>query len=190
MTKGPIARAGRFNLTLTGFLQVDATAWSQLSQDQLDPSTGNPLNQTRFIIRRARLRAEVDWRVIGGAVEFDGNTNNGYQARIIGAEVSLTWKSKTPMAPPYLQLTAGSFKIPFGFECGKRPRARRSSSAEHGASRSSPANTIGARVFGGWRFLRYSLAAMNGDPIGEKAFPAAIPISRRISSGASASRPR
>ena len=94
----PLVRAGRFNLTLSGFTQVDVTAWNQLSQDQLNPATGAPLNQTRFNIRRARLRAEVDWRMIGGAVEFDGNTNNGYQARIIGAEVSLKWKNKRDAA--------------------------------------------------------------------------------------------
>src|SRR5262249_3522914 len=34
---------------------------------------------------------------------------------------------------------------------------------------------LGARLGGGWRFLRYTIAAMNGDPIGEKAFPGRDP---------------
>lgn len=172
----PLVRAGRFNLTLSGFLQVDAAAWNQQSQDQLNPGSGDLLNQTRFNIKRARLRAELDWRIIGAAVEFDGNTNNGYQARIIGAEVSLKWKSKDPYQQPYLQLTAGSFKIPFGFEVGQRDTDRlflERSTMEHAFFNGE--YDLGARLFGGWRFLRYSLAVMNGDPIGEKAFPGRDP---------------
>src|SRR5207253_1095991 len=34
---------------------------------------------------------------------------------------------------------------------------------------------LGVRLSGGWRFLRYAVAAMNGDPIGEKAFPGRDP---------------
>ncbi len=176
VSNAPLVRAGRFNLTLSGFMQADATAWSQLSQDQLDPATGNPLNQTRFNIRRARIRAEVDWRWIGGAVEFDGNTNNGYQARIIGAEASFKWKPKSTLALPYLQVTVGSFKIPFGFEVQQADTDRlflERSNMEKAFF--SGEYDLGARLFGGWRFLRYSLAVMNGDPIGEKAFPGRDP---------------
>ena len=41
----PLVQAGRFNLRLSGFLQVDAVAYSQDAQDQLNPSTGAPLNE-------------------------------------------------------------------------------------------------------------------------------------------------
>jgi hypothetical protein len=34
---------------------------------------------------------------------------------------------------------------------------------------------LGLRLSGGWRFLRYAVAAMNGDPIGEKLFPGRDP---------------
>ncbi len=176
MADSPLVHSGSFNLRLSGFLQVDATAWNQQSQDQLDPATGAPLNQTRFNIRRARLRAEVDWRVIGGAVEFDGNTINGYQARIIGAEVSLRWRNPSAPQVPYLQLTAGSFKIPYGFEVGQRDTDRlflERSNMERAFFTGE--YDLGVRLFGGWKFLRYSLAAMNGDPIGEKAFPGRDP---------------
>ncbi len=172
----PLVHAGRFKLTLSGFVQFDAVAWNQQSQDQLNPATGDPLNQTRFNLRRARLRAELDWRVIGGAVEFDGNTNNGYQARIIGAEVSLKWRNPDPLRMPYLQLTAGSFKIPFGYEIQQRDTDRLFLERSTMERAMFPGEyDLGARLFGGWRFLRYSLAAMNGDPIGEKAFPGRDP---------------
>ncbi|HEY1585866.1 MAG TPA: hypothetical protein VGH63_09285, partial [Polyangia bacterium] len=176
VTDAPLVRAGRFGLKLSGFLQFDAVAWSQAAQDQLNPATNAPLNDARFLIRRARLRAEIDWRAFNGAVEFDGNTVNGYQARIIGAEVSLVWRNPHAPALPYLQLTAGSFKISFGFEVGQRDTDRvflERSNMEHAFFPGE--YDLGARVGGGWRFLRYTLAAMNGDPIGEKAFPGRDP---------------
>ena len=176
VTDAPLVHAGRFGLRLSGFLQFDTVAWSQAAQDQLNPSTNAPLNDARFFIRRARLRADIDWRMLSGAIEFDGNTVNGYQARIIGAEVSLVWRNAQVPVLPYLQLTAGSFKIPFGFEVGQRDIDRlflERSTMEHAFFPGE--YDLGARVFGGWHFLRYSLAAMNGDPIGEKAFPGRDP---------------
>ncbi|HEY2745493.1 MAG TPA: hypothetical protein VGL86_12745 [Polyangia bacterium] len=171
----PMVHAGRLVVSLSGFVQIDATAWNQLSQDQLDPSTGDPLNQTRFNIKRARLRAQLDYRMIGGAVEFDGNTNNGYQARIIGAEAYLVWHNPASTVP-WLELDAGSMKIPYGFEIQQRDTDRlflERSTLEKAMFLGE--YDLGARVFGGWHFLRYSLAAMNGDPIGEKEFPGRDP---------------
>jgi hypothetical protein len=172
----PLVHAGRFGLRLSGFLQMDVTAWSQAAQDQLNPSTNAPLNDVRFNIRRARIRAEVDWRMLAGAIEFDGNTVNGYQARIIGAEASLVWRNPATPALPYFQLTAGSFKIPFGFEVGQRDTDRLFLERSNMERAFFPGEyDLGARGGGGWRFLRYTLAVMNGDPIGEKAFPGRDP---------------
>jgi hypothetical protein len=172
----PLVHAGRFGLRLWGFAQIDAIAYSQAAQDQLNPATGAPLNDVRFFLRRARLRLDVDWRMVAGAVEFDGNTTNGYQARIIGVEASLVWRNPRARELPWLQLTVGSFKIPFGFEVGQRDIDRlflERSIMEHAFFPGE--YDLGARLFGGWRFLRYSLAAMNGDPIGEKLFPGRDP---------------
>ena len=30
---------------------------------------------------------------------------------------------------------------------------------------------VGARLMGGWRFVRYVIAVQNGNPIGERSFP-------------------
>ena len=46
----------RLALSLSGFVQADVYAYRQDSQDQLDNGSGQPLNETRFLIRRARLR--------------------------------------------------------------------------------------------------------------------------------------
>jgi hypothetical protein len=172
----PLVRSGRLQLTLSGFVQMDVTAWNQASQDELNQSTAQPLNQTQFQLRRARLRAEVNYRAVGGAVEFDGNTVNGYQARIIGAEASLYWRNPNPALVPYLQLTAGSFKIPYGFEIEQRDTERLFIDRSTMERAMFPGEyDLGARLRGGWRFLRYSIAAMNGDPIGEKLFPGRDP---------------
>src|SRR5262249_50380518 len=34
---------------------------------------------------------------------------------------------------------------------------------------------LGARLSGGWRFVRYALAVQNGEPLGERAFPGRDP---------------
>jgi hypothetical protein len=46
-------------LTVSGFVQADLNV-NQTSQDQLNTSTGAPLNDNRFLIRRARLGAFLD----------------------------------------------------------------------------------------------------------------------------------
>src|SRR5579859_6883599 len=42
-----LVRARNFGLALTGFVQVDAVAWRQSSEDEINPATENPLNETR-----------------------------------------------------------------------------------------------------------------------------------------------
>ncbi len=174
--EAPIVRSGRFQLTLSGFVHVDVTAWNQQSHNELNQATGAPLNQTLFQIRRARLRAEVNYRFIGGAVEFDGNTVNGYSARIIGAEASIFYRNPDATRPPYLQLTAGSFKIPYGFEIGQSDKDRLFIDRSQMERALFPGEyDLGVRLQGGWRFFRYAIAAMNGDPIGERLFPGRDP---------------
>jgi hypothetical protein len=108
-------------------------------------------------------------------VEFDGNTVNGAQARIIGAEASFIWRNQKSLVP-YLQVTIGLFKTPFGFEVLQSDRDRlflERSNFERGVFPGE--YDLGARIQGGWRFLRYAIAAMNGDPLGEKQWPGRDP---------------
>jgi hypothetical protein len=165
----------RTGLSLTGFVQADG-AIRQSSQDQLNPSTGIPLNQDRISIRRARLRAELDRTFVAGALEFDGNTVKGATARLLGAEASLRWPAPTPDQPSVIVMTIGLFKIPFGFEVLQSDRDRQfleRSTAERGLFPGE--YDAGIRLQGGWRFLRYAIAAMNGEPIGETSFPGLDP---------------
>ena len=171
----PSISTARTGLSLSGFLHADL-AWRQSAQDQLN-TAGAPLNEDRFLIRRARLRASMERGYVAGAVEFDGNTVRGATARILGAEASLRYPAVMPGEVPLIQATVGSFKIPFGYEVLQSDRDRlflERSTAERGLFPGE--YDLGARLSGGWRFLRYALAFMNGEPAGEtSAFPGRDP---------------
>ncbi len=156
-------------LSLGGFVQMDYVS-RQSSVDQLDPSTGEPLNEDRFMLRRARLRAQLERAWVAGAVELDGNTVKGAQARVVGAE-------STFRVPPHedgitpLSLTGGLFKIPFGFEVVQSDRDRFFVERSAMSRGLFPGEyDLGARVAGGWKFLRWAAALQNGNPAGDKAF--------------------
>jgi hypothetical protein len=175
----PVVRVGRFGVSLTGFLQADAVAWRQSSQDEINFSTGDPLNETRFLIRRARVRVDLDYGPVAGLIEFDGNTLRGATARLIGAEASLRWRGRDPLRT-FLLVALGQFKTPFGFEVPQSDRDR------HFLERSTIMRALfpgeydlGARQQGSWLFLRGTAAVMNGHPLGERQFPGRDPLAAK-----------
>jgi hypothetical protein len=73
-------------------------------------------------------------------------------------------------------LTVGLFKIPFGFEVIERDRDRLFTERSTFIRAFFPGEyDLGARLAGGWRFVRYALAVQNGEPIGESTFPVRDP---------------
>lgn len=170
------ARAGPVSFKISGFLQSDGVLMRQSSEDELNPSTGEPLNQTRFLVRRARVRAELTAPWISGALELDGNTVKGPAARIQAAEVSLRYQPDAEL-PPLAMATVGLFKTPWGHEVLESDRERVFLERGNASSALFPGEyDLGAKLSGGWRFLRYSLGLMNGHPLGEKAFPGRDPL--------------
>lgn len=162
-------------IVLSAFVQVDGVAFRQSSLDEVNGATGEPLNQDRFVLQRARLRAEITRPYVSGALELDANTVNGPQVRVFEAEVAGRWDGPKG-APPYVMLAMGLFRVPFGFETGERENGRLFLDRSHFARAFFPGNNdLGVRLSGGFRFLRYSLAAMNGNPIGERDYPAVDP---------------
>jgi hypothetical protein len=167
----PLFRIGGLNIRLSGFVQADAVAYDATSSDELNFSTGQPINQTRFLVRRARLRIEGDYRYAGGVLEFDGNTVNGPTARITNAEVYLRLPHRDPSAPPYLMVVAGLTRIPFGFEVQERDFVRLFLERANAIRAMFPGEyDLGAKLQGGWRWARYQFAVMNGNPSGDKQF--------------------
>jgi hypothetical protein len=172
LAQEPLVNTKLRGLTLSGFIHADL-AFRQSSEDEINGATTDPLNEDRFSIRRARLRATFDDRYLGGALEIDGNTTRGTTARLVGAEVSL----KLPGPPgqlsdvPLAMGTVGLFKIPFGFEVLESDRDRAFLERSTVVRAFFPGEyDLGARVQGGWRFVRYALAVQNGEPIGERGF--------------------
>jgi len=167
----PAVASARYGLSLTGFDQNDLT-FRQSAQDQLGPS-GAPLNEDRFVIRRARVKAVVDRYWVAGAIEFDGNTVNGPTARILDVEASLKVPPARSDQLPLFMFTIGGFKIPFGFEIGQSDRDRLFLERSLSERALFPGEyDLGARVLGGWRTLRWMGAVMNGEPVGERGgFP-------------------
>jgi len=166
----PAVRAARWGLGLTGFVQADV-AFRRSSEDQINPSTGDPLNEDRFMIRRARLKATLDRTYVAGVFELDGNTVRGPAARIASAEASLRLPGAEG-APPLIMATIGLFKIPFGYEVVESDRDRLFLERSTTARALFPGEyDLGARLQGGWRFIRYALAVQNGEPVGERSYP-------------------
>ena len=167
-------------LRVSGYSQVDWVAHQQLSQDELNYSTGAPLNQDRFLLRRARLRAETEQRFFRGALEIDANTVNGAQVRPINAEITAFWPERDTPNSPRFALTAGLIKIPFGFEVPERDYERPFLERSTMARAFFPGEfDLGARFSASFRFLSLSVAVMNGHPVGDRVFPAQTPNQKK-----------
>jgi hypothetical protein len=185
------------SIEISGFVHVDWTLFRQSSQDEVTQDR-QPLNEERFTLRRARIRAERDLGYFHGILEIDANTLNGLQVRPFDAEATFKWPAARPYArapwaydttgggrhgepipspdEAWFMVSAGMFRTPFGFEVPEPERDR------PWLERSTIANALfpqsvdlGLRVVGGYRFLRWSLGIMNGDPIGEAEFPGRDP---------------
>ena len=167
----PLAvKAGMAGVSLYSYVQADYQV-RQSSEDQLDPSNGQPLNQDRFLIRRARLGVTMDRRFGEGRLEIDGNTVNGPQLRLFDVEASAKWPGRGEGAPPVVMGTIGLFRIPFGREVPQDDRRRFFMERSTAARALFPGEAdLGVRLGGGWHFVRYVLAVMNGQPLGSNAF--------------------
>jgi hypothetical protein len=178
--------APRPPVVITGFVHADWTVFRQSSQDEVNPD-GEPLNEDRFVLRRARLRATADRGLMYGAIELEANTVRELQVRPVNAEASFKWPESRPAFDPALDqrklpietwfmVTAGLIRTPFGFEpmegAIRRPWLEQTTMS----SAFFPGQfDLGFRVVGGFKFVNYALGVMNGDPIGERAFPGRDP---------------
>jgi hypothetical protein len=157
-------------LRISGFVQADAVLHRQSSQDEVSPS-GQPLNQDRFSIPRAHLRLDAQKWMLLAAFEIEGSTTNGPAVRPVEADLSFRWQGPDKSGPPLLTSTVGLQKIPFGFEVPQLDPQRFFLERTTTARALFPGTyDLGFRIEGGYRFLRYAFAVMNGEPIGEASF--------------------
>jgi len=154
-------------LTLGGYLQSEYI-WSQSSQDQLAQG-GALLNKDRFLVRRARPSLIGEWEYVAFALELDANTTNGPQVDLRKAEASLQYRPDRTK-PPIIMATIGQFDTPFGYELVESPRTRwfmERSTASLGFWPGEP--DLGVRLAGALAFFRWTIAAVNGEPLGENS---------------------
>jgi hypothetical protein len=166
----PTVHASTAGVALYGYVQADLQ-FRQSSEDQLDPTSGQSLNQDRFLIRRARLGAAIDKRYGEGRLEIDGNTVQGSALRLIDVEASAKLPGRNEGAPPVVMGTIGLFRIPFGQEVPQDDRRRLFMERSTAARALFPGEyDLGAKISGGWQFVRYVLAVQNGQPLGVNTF--------------------
>jgi len=160
----PYSRTWGRGLLVSGYVQGQYQE-SQLSEDQVDP-TGTPINQNRFLVRRARVRFDRGWDYAFATVEIDGNNVNGLAFGLRRAEASLLWRNPDPALPPLATLTVGLTDVPFGYELFEPNRTRlflERSTASRAFFPGDP--DFGARVAGALGFVRYALGVYDGTPV-------------------------
>jgi hypothetical protein len=164
------ARDDAATLHVSGLLQIDGVLLDQTSVDELDPATREPLNRERVTVQRAWLRADAGYKYVHGLVLLEGSTSPQPSLRLLAAELSVFYPASGQA--PLIELTAGLFLIPFGFETRERVDQRMFLEASTWVEALFPGRRdLGLRARGQWRFLRYALAVMNGDPIGSASLP-------------------
>lgn len=152
-------------LAAVGYVQTQYY-WNASSQDQLQQS-GQPLNQDRFTLRRARVQLSGEWQYAAVALELDANTNSGPQVDMRKAEASLQYRPNHAR-PPMIMATLGLFDVPFGYELVESPRTRwfmERSTASLAWFPTEP--DLGLRLAGALDWFRWTIAATNGNPLGE-----------------------
>jgi hypothetical protein len=171
--KEPESHVFRFS----GFLQVDWVIHNQASQDEINGSTGQPLNQDRFTLRRGHVRVDAEKGLVLGSLEIDANTTSGPQVRPIDAEVSLRWPQKPDDRLPSLMATMGLMRIPFGYEVQELDYVRPFLERATVLQALFPGEfDLGARFKVKYNVLDLAIAVMNGNPIGNKVFPDLDPV--------------
>jgi len=168
---------GRDGIWFTGYIQSEYVT-SQASQDQLTPS-GGLVNQDRFLIRRGRLKLLGEWKFVKTAIELNGDTTSGFTFNLQKAEATLHYRpdvNKVSIA----QLTLGLFDVPFGYELPESARSRpfmERTTANRAFWPGEP--DLGLRLSGGLSFFRWTIAAVNGHPLGTPQYPGQDPIAAK-----------
>jgi hypothetical protein len=118
--------------------------------------------------------------LVAGVLEIDANTVSGPQVRPIEANLSLHWPEKPDARLPSFVASIGLMRIPFGFEVQEvdyvRPFLERATMLQ---ALFPGEFDLGMRLGIRYRFLDWSLAVMNGSPIGNKVFPDLDPVAAK-----------
>lgn len=180
LTVTPAARGDEGGVRLGKGVTLDAYVQGQYeshqdSEDELRQGA-LPLNQDRFLVRRARLRLAGEWNVAAAVLELDGNTVGPPAFGIRTAEGILQYRLE-PHGPPLAAMSIGLMSTPFGIELSESQRDRVFMERSLMSRAFWPGEQdVGLRVYGGLKFMRWSFAALNGEPLDERnGFPGRDP---------------
>jgi len=152
-------------LSVSGYVQTQYET-HQDAQDQLN-ANGQTLNKDRFSIRRARVALTGEWEYAAAVLQLDANTTNGPQVDLRKAEASLQYRPDRTR-PPLVMATIGLFDTPFGYETDESSQQRLFMEPTTASNAFFPGQAdLGVRFAGALGFFRWTIAAMNGEPIGE-----------------------
>lgn len=160
-------------LSFSGYVQADYQRRDR-SSDQLHDGTGAPLNEDAFSIRRARLRAEGQWWLLGFVGETNFTTLGGPQLGARQLEGYARWPEE---GAPIVRLGFGIFEVPFGYEVYSQGNLQRLFTERALVSDAFVPGIydLGVRLSGEIWWLRWAIAVQNGEPLGERAFPGVDP---------------
>jgi hypothetical protein len=111
----------------------------------------------------------AEWEFVAMALELDMNTTNGPQVDLRKAELSFQYRPDRTR-PPIIMATMGQFDTPFGYELVESPRTRwfmERSTLSRAFWPGEP--DLGFRLAGALSFFRWTIAGLNGEPLGEKS---------------------
>ncbi|MES2642341.1 MAG: hypothetical protein V4850_22855 [Myxococcota bacterium] len=152
------------DLRVSGYVQPQVV-FSDLSEDEVSVE-GAPLNQDRFLVRRARVKVERWFKYARTSVELDLNTVDGPHVSPSGAELSLFLPNARGDRPPLVGVTAGLFDIPFGFELPEDSDARYFAERSLGSRALFPGdNDVGVQLASALGPIRLVVAVQNGVPL-------------------------
>lgn len=169
------------HLQLSGYAQAQLE-FHRDSEDQLAPS-GQPLNQNRFLLRRARMKLESHHRYADFLLELDGNTVKGPSFGVQRAEVAAVYRGATDdeRRAPLIAFTAGVLIPSFGRELSESPRERPFMERSLSSRAFFPSEPdVGVRLSGKVGAFVYGVSLVNGEPAGQPAgFPLRDPNSAK-----------
>jgi len=152
---------------ISGYAQVEYQSHAD-SEEQLLQGSNTTLNQNRFLVRRARLTAKRAWEYTSLELELDGNTVSGPSFGLYRAEASAYYRPDKTKAP-WVELTLGMFRLPFGFELPQSSATRWFMERSQASRALFPGEIdVGGRLSGEAGPFRYAAALTNGEPLGEK----------------------
>jgi hypothetical protein len=163
----------------TGYVQADAVVYAKASADEIDPSTNAPLNLEHFGIPRASLRADAEREAFAGELELEAFTTRATLPRMTQtSNVRIEMAQVRWRYHELVEVVGGLFRTPFGAQTPTSPRDRPFLELPTVSRALFPGDIdAGVMARGAYGLARWSVAMMNGAPVGDARWTGKDPTS-------------